>query len=55
MAFLAKAELEAAPLAQFAALGYACASDEDIGLDGKQAEREAYDEVAQRLENAVAR
>ena len=57
MAFLSEAELETALLTQLAALGYACASDEDIGPDGKQPQRNAYDEVVlkQRFENAVAR
>lgn len=45
MAFLSEAQLETALLTQLATLGYACASDEIIGPDGKQPEREAYDEV----------
>ena len=57
MAFLSEAQLEAALLAQLAALGYARASDDLIGPDGKQPEREAYDEVVlkARLTAAVAR
>ncbi|WP_029462968.1 type I restriction endonuclease subunit R [Serpentinimonas barnesii] len=57
MAFLSEAQLETALLAQLAGLGYTCASDELIGPDGKQPEREAYDEVVfkARLTAAVAR
>ncbi|OOG24343.1 DEAD/DEAH box helicase [Thioalkalivibrio denitrificans] len=57
MAFLSEAQLEAALLDQLAELGYACTSDEIIGPDGKQPEREAYDEVVlkARLEAALAR
>ncbi|SDD21485.1 type I restriction endonuclease subunit R [Aquimonas voraii] len=57
MAFLSEAQLEAALLQQLSALGYAVASDELIGPDGKQPEREAYDEVllSARLRAAVAR
>ncbi|MDO8275247.1 MAG: type I restriction endonuclease subunit R, partial [Serpentinimonas sp.] len=57
MAFLSEAQLETALLAQLAGLGYTCASDELIGPDGKQPEREAYDEVVlkTRLTAAVAR
>ncbi len=57
MAFLSEAQLEAALLSQLAELGYACASDDIIGPDGKQPEREAYDEVVLkgRLSAAVAR
>lgn len=56
MAFLSEAQLEAALLQQLSALGYAVASDELIGPDGKQPEREAYDEVvlSARLRAAVA-
>jgi len=39
MAFLSEAELEAELLKQLALLGYACASDELIGPDGRQPER----------------
>lgn len=42
MAFLSEAQLETALLEQMVTLGYACASDEFIGPDGKQPEREAY-------------
>lgn len=45
MVFLSEASLEEALLAQFVALGYARASDELIGPDGKHAERESHDEV----------
>lgn len=57
MAFLSEAQLEAALLQQLAGLGFACASDEVIGPDGKQPERDAYDEVVlkARLTAAVAR
>ena len=57
MAFLSEAQLETALLTQLAGLGFACASDEVIGPDGKQPEREAYDEVVlkARLTAAVAR
>ena len=57
MAFLSEAQLETALLEQLAGLGFACASDEVIGPDGKQPEREAYDEVVlmARLNAAVAR
>ena len=57
MAFLSEAQLETALLEQLAGLGFACASDEVIGPDGKQPERDAYDEVAlkARLTAAVAR
>jgi type I restriction enzyme R subunit len=57
MAFLSEAQLEAALLEQLASLGFTCTSDEVIGPDGKQPEREAYDEVVlmERLSAAVAR
>ena len=57
MAFLSEAQLEAALLEQLSRLGFACASDELIGPDGRQPEREAYDEVVlkARLTAAVAR
>lgn len=57
MAFLSEAHLESALLEQLSALGYACASDDVIGPDGKRPERGAYDEVvlAGRLREAVAR
>jgi type I restriction enzyme R subunit len=57
MAFLSEAQLETALLEQLAGLGFACASDEVIGPDGKLPEREAYDEVVlnARLTAAVAR
>jgi type I restriction enzyme, R subunit len=57
MAFLSEAHLETALLKQLAGLGFACASDDVIGPDGKRPEREAYDEVVLkgRLAAAVAR
>lgn len=57
MAFLSEAQLETALLEQLAALGYTCASDDVIGPDGKQPERDAYDEVVltARLTATVAR
>lgn len=57
MAFLSEAQLETALLEQLVALGYACASDDVIGPDGKHPERDAYDEVVlkARLTAAVAR
>ncbi len=57
MAFLSEAELEHTLLDQLASLGYTCASDEEIGPDGRHPEREAYDEVVLhgRLAAAVAR
>jgi type I restriction enzyme R subunit len=57
MAFLSEAQLETALLEQLGGLGYACASDELIGPDGRQPEREACDEVVLhgRLAAAVAR
>ncbi|QXP83784.1 type I restriction endonuclease subunit R [Methylococcus sp. Mc7] len=57
MAFLSEAQLETALLKQLAGLGFTCDSDEVIGPDGKQPEREAYDEVVlkARLAAAVAR
>ena len=57
MAFLSEAQLETALLEQLAGLGFACASDDVIGPDGKQPEREAYDEVVlkARLTATVAR
>lgn len=57
MVFLSEASREEARLAQFVALGYARASDELIGPDGRHPERESHDEVFLRglLEAAVAR
>lgn len=57
MAFLSEAQLETGLLEQLAGLGFACASDDLIGPDGKQPEREAYDEVVLqgRLSATVAR
>lgn len=57
MAFLSEALLESALLEQLATLGYACASDDVIGPDGKHPERDAYDEVVlkARLVAPVAR
>ncbi|MCB1843376.1 MAG: hypothetical protein KDI09_10475, partial [Halioglobus sp.] len=49
--------LEAALLEQLATLGYTCASDDVIGPDGIQPERNAYDEVVltARLTATIAR
>jgi len=57
MAFLSEAQLESALLDQLTALGYTCMSDDLIGPDGKQPERDAYDEVVLRgrLEAALAK
>lgn len=57
MAFLSEAELESALLEQLTTLGYQCASDEQIGPDGQQPERETYADVVlrPRLEAAVRR
>jgi type I restriction enzyme, R subunit len=57
MAFIDESEIEAALLEQLAALGYACATDDEIGPDGKKPERAANDEVVLqgRLRAAVAR
>lgn len=57
MVFLSEAQLEAAFLEQLASLDYTCVSDELVGPDGEQPEREAYDEVVlkARLAAAVAR
>ncbi|MEW5885909.1 MAG: type I restriction endonuclease subunit R [Pseudomonadota bacterium] len=57
MAFLTEAQLESALLAQLSRLGFACASDDVIGPDGKQPERDAYNDVVlkARLTAAVAR
>ena len=57
MAFLSEAQLESALLEQLGGLGFACASDELIGPDGRYPERDAYDEVVlkARLTTAVAR
>lgn len=55
--FLSEAQLESALLEQLSGLGYACASDDSLGPDGKAPEREAYDQVVleRRLTEAVAR
>src|SRR5699024_8519347 len=57
MTFLSEAQLETALLEQLAGLGFACTTDEIIGPDGSQPERDAYDEVVlkSRLGDAVAR
>lgn len=57
MAFLSEAQPETALLEQLADLGYTCASDDLIGPDGKQPERDAYDEAVlkARLAQAVTR
>ncbi len=54
MAFLSETQLETALLAQLAGLGYTCASDDLIGPDGKQPEREAYDEVVLKAQFTAA-
>lgn len=55
MSFLSEAELESALLRQLTTLGYTCISDDIIGPDSKQPERESHDEVIlkKRFENAV--
>jgi type I restriction enzyme R subunit len=55
--FLSEAQLESALLEQLSRLGYACASDETLGPDGRTPEREAYGQVVleRRLAQAVAR
>src|SRR4051794_24250316 len=55
MAFLSEAEVENLLLAQFARLGYAVASDGEIGPDGKQPARDAHADVVlvRRLTTAI--
>lgn len=57
MVFLSEAAVEQALLDQLRALGYRIEREEDIGPDGRQAERESHDEVVlkKRFEDAVAR
>ena len=57
MAFLSEQELEAALIEQFASLGYVTTSDDQIGPDGSQPERGAYEDtiLAGRLDAAVER
>src|SRR5690554_457199 len=57
MAFLSEAAVELALLEQLQGLGYTCTSDETIGPDGKQPERDSHNEVIlkNRFETAVAR
>ena len=57
MAFLSEAEVEQALLEQLLGLGYAVVSDEAVGPDGRQPERESHDEVVlkKRFEEGVAR
>lgn len=57
MAFLSEAAVEQVVLEQLTALGYAVASDADIGPDGKAPEREAYADVVllKRLVAAIER
>jgi type I restriction enzyme R subunit len=45
MAYLSEADLEQLALDQLARLGYAIATDAEIGPDGKAPEREAYADV----------
>mgnify|MGYP003631444083 CR=1 FL=1 len=52
MAFLSEAQVETALLEQLAGLGYA--SDELIGPDGRQPERDAYDEVVLKVRLTAA-
>ncbi|WP_349370536.1 type I restriction endonuclease subunit R [Salinarimonas sp.] len=57
MPFLSEADIERLCLERFAALGYHCARDSEIGPDGKAPAREAYSDVilAGRLDEAIAR
>lgn len=57
MAYLSEAAIEQIVLDQLRGLGYATASDAEIGPDGKAPEREAYAEtvLAKRLSSAIAR
>lgn len=57
MAFLSEAQVEQLMLSQFAALGYALATDAAIGPDGKAPERESYADVVLvgRLTSAIER
>jgi type I restriction enzyme R subunit len=57
MAYLPEAAIEQIVLDQLRGLGYATASDAEIGPDGKAPEREAYAEpvLAKRLSSAIAR
>jgi len=57
MAFIDESEIEAALLEQLASLGYARATDDEIGPDGKKPERAANDDVVlqARLRAAVVR
>ncbi len=56
MAFLSEAAVERALLEQLRGLGYSIEHEENIGPDGRRAERESHDEVVlkKRFENAVA-
>jgi len=56
MAFLSEAAVEQALIEQLLALGYAHATDAEVGPDGKSPERESYGEVVllHRLRAAVA-
>ncbi|MDO4231896.1 MAG: type I restriction endonuclease, partial [Lautropia sp.] len=57
MAFLSEADVEQTLLEQLRGLGYQVVSEEDIGPDGKQPERESHADVVlrKRFEGAVAR
>ncbi len=57
MAFLSEADVEALLLHLLSELGYATASDSDVGPDGKSPEREAYADVllVGRLKAAIER
>lgn len=57
MAFLSEAQLERVVLDQLGALGYALATDAEIGPDGRTPERDAYADVilSRRLARAIER
>ncbi len=57
MAFLSEADVEAGMLEQLCSMGYCLAHDDDLGPDGKHAQRESHDEVLllPRLRAAVER
>ena len=55
MAFISEAEIESAMIEQLASLGYKVESEEEIGPDGTNPERQSHDEVilVKRLESVV--
>ena len=57
MAFLSEAQLERVVLDQLGTLGYALATDAEIGPDGRTPERDAYSDVilSRRLAGAIER